>query len=81
MMDQTTALTATELRMVGADPFTYAELCTIAAGHGSHEGSSRLCDKTLQRWRRKGWIWNWRDGKSTLWALTDAGRAEKGVTP
>ena len=75
----TTPIEAIEKRMAEGVPFTYAELCGIARRHGSDEGDSRLCDKTIQRWRRKGWIWHWRDGKVTLWALTEEGRAEKGA--
>lgn len=76
----TAALEAIEQRMIAAEPFSYSELCGIARRFGNHEGDSRLCDKTIQRWRRKGWIWHWRDGKATLWALTDEGRAAKGVS-
>jgi len=60
-----------EARMSSGQPFTYSELCSIAALHGGDEGETRLCDKTIQKWRRNGWIemHGWR-GRSPLWRLT-----------
>jgi DNA-binding transcriptional regulator PaaX len=37
-------------------------------------GAYRLVDRTIQKWRRKGWISFVRMGRDTLWSMTDAGR-------
>lgn len=69
-----------EARMANGRPFTYAELCVLARLHGNHENRSRLCDKTVQRWRRRGLISFTREGRSAVWRLTDAGRVALGWT-
>jgi hypothetical protein len=65
------ALEIIERRMVSGEPFTYGELCRLP---GLGRDDDRLADKTIQRWRRKGWISFIRFDRSPLWSLTDAGR-------
>ena len=65
---------AVEKRMLSGDPFTYGELVAIHAKDGGDEGKDRLVDKTIQRWRRKGWVEICgRRGKAPLWHLTPLG--------
>lgn len=35
----------------------------------------READKAIQRWRKRGWIEFQRDGRDTIWTLTEAGNA------
>ena len=60
-----------ESRMSDGTPFTYGALCRLP---GLHRDDDRLPDKTIQKWRRKGWIAYERIGRDTIWSLTDAGR-------
>lgn len=66
------ALAIIERRMGDGEPFTYGELCKL---RGLPRDSDRLADKTIQKWRRKGWIDFVRFGRAPLWSLTDVGRA------
>lgn len=67
---------AVERRMRSGEPFTFGELCTQFARHSSGFSDDREIDKTIQRWRRKGWISFVRIGRAPLWSLTEAGRAD-----
>lgn len=58
-----------EKRMASGQPFTYGELCALTP---SDEGG-RLADRTIQKWRKKGWIAFTREGRNTVWRLTGAG--------
>lgn len=69
-----TIISAIEARMRNGEPFTYADLRAARHGLGRGEGDDRLADKTIQKWRRAGWISFVRIGKLTLWALTEEGR-------
>lgn len=51
-----TAAEAIEGRMRSGEPFTYGELCAVGLANGGNENRDRLADKTIQKWRRKGWI-------------------------
>ena len=59
---------AIECRMSSGEPFTYGELCRIQPRPFGEDG--RTADKTIQKWRRKGWIAFTREGRSTVWRLT-----------
>lgn len=59
-----------EKRMKSGKPFTFASLHTNLP-----EVGYRMADRTIQKWRRKGWISFARNGRDTIWSLTDAGRA------
>ena len=59
-----------EDRMRSGEPFTYGDLraFTLNAADGG-----RTADKTIQKWRRKGWIeMHGRRGRAPLWRLTSA---------
>ncbi len=58
-----------EKRMKSGKPFTFASLHTNLPEEGY-----RMADRTIQKWRRKGWISFVRNGRDTIWALTAAGR-------
>lgn len=60
-----------EARMVDGEPFTFSDL---HHGFPEHE-AYRLADRLIQQWRKRGWISFVRIGRSTIWSLTDAGRA------
>lgn len=47
---------AVESRMRSGEPFTYGELAAVNAANGGNEGRDRLAAKTIQKWRRKGWV-------------------------
>jgi len=59
-----------EERMASGDEFTLDELAAA--------GLDRLgaADRTIHNWRRKGWIEFRREGRSTLWSLTEKGLVE-----
>lgn len=61
-----------ERRMASGEPFTHAELCTLTA---DRKDEDRIADKTIQKWRKKGWIYFTRVGHQVLWTLTNEGRA------
>lgn len=61
--------------MSDGEPFTYGDLSAINAASGGDEGKDRLADKTIQKWRRNGWIeMHGRRGRAPLWRLTGLGR-------
>lgn len=33
-----------------------------------------MADRTIQKWRRRGWIAFEREGRKIIWRLTDTGR-------
>jgi hypothetical protein len=54
---------ALEARITGGEPFTYGDLCVVAGGD-----VDRLVDKTIQKWRRRGWIYmDGRIGRAPRW--------------
>lgn len=57
-----------ERRILSGWPFTYARLSALV-------GDERLADRVIQKWRRDGLIEYRREGRATIWSLTDAGRA------
>lgn len=67
-----TELESIEARMANGKPFTYGELMGLTAG--GHD-PSRVADRAIQRWRKRGWISYERVGRSVVWTFTDAGRA------
>ena len=69
MTDRLTKLV--ETRMASGDSFTFAELCQL----DPDKKTFRLADRTIQKWRRKGWIAFTRSGRLTVWRLTEAGIA------
>lgn len=65
-MDET-RLSRIEARMKSGEPFTYGMLCAVAGGD-----DDRLVDKTIQRWRRKGWVgMEGRVGRAPRWVLVE----------
>lgn len=63
-------------RMLNGEPFTYAGIGAVVSSCGAHEGRDRIADRTIQRWRRKGWIAFTREGRSVVWRLTELGVAQ-----
>ena len=61
---------AIERRMSNGKPFTYGELCRLGPRPVGEGG--RTADKIIQKWRRKGWIVFTREGRNTVWRLTEA---------
>lgn len=70
-----TDLEIIEKRMGSGEPFTYGELLKIPE-IADKAAASRLADKTIQRWRRKGWIKFTRQGRDCVWHLTEKGQSE-----
>jgi hypothetical protein len=62
---------AMKVRMLSGEPWTYGELGSVAIRAG---GIERDADRYMQKWRRKGWASFWRDGRRTVWSVTDLGR-------
>lgn len=61
-----------EFFLKSGEPFTYGELC-------ERFNDGKMCreaDKTLQKWRKKGWLTVTRVGRRHLWRTTDKGREE-----
>lgn len=58
---------ALDRRMSDGSPFTYGELCTLV--RASHD--DRAVDHRIQLWRKRGWIAYQRQGRDTVWRLTD----------
>lgn len=56
--------------------FTYAQLHEIVDALGANEARDRIADRTIQSWRRKGFIAFTREGRSVIWNLTEAGHAQ-----
>lgn len=71
-----TDLEKIEARMANGEPFSFHQLWVPLCGGDSNHPAYRLADRTIQRWRRKGWIAFVRIGRDTVWSLTDAGHAE-----
>ena len=67
-----TSLEKIESRMT-TGPFTYGELCVEL---GDLQDQGRLADKTIQKWRRRGWIAFERVKGRVVWSLTDLGREQ-----
>ena len=63
-----------EARMSRGGPFTYGELCSLLGGNDNN----RVADKTIQKWRKKGWISYTRERGRVVWRLTAEGIAAKG---
>ena len=69
----TTPLSEIETFMLKAENgFTYGEL---VLKFSPKEAETRLCDRTIQKARRKGWIAFQREGARTVWRPTNEGRA------
>lgn len=60
-------------QMSSGQPFTYMDLCFLTDGK---RDESRVADKTIQRWRRRGWIAFVRVKGRPVWNLTEKGKAE-----
>lgn len=60
--------------MTAQHPFTFGELCAIL----NNGEPDRLADRTIQKWRRKGWLKYTRVGSRIEWVVTDKGFHEAG---
>lgn len=63
-------------RIATGESFTYAQLHEIVDALGANEAHDRIADRTIQSWRRKGFIAFTREGRSVIWNLTEAGHAQ-----
>ncbi|MFG1371538.1 hypothetical protein V5F32_05115 [Xanthobacter oligotrophicus] len=68
---------AIEARMFDGTPFTYSGLSAVSEVSGGDEARDRVADRTIQKWRRRGWIQMKREGREVIWRLTFEGEAEK----
>jgi hypothetical protein len=59
-----------EDRIFSGEPFTYSALCALRPNNDA----DRYADKTIQKYRRKGYIAFTREGRAVVWRLTDAGQ-------
>jgi transcription initiation factor TFIIIB Brf1 subunit/transcription initiation factor TFIIB len=66
-------MTPLERRLLSGEPFTYGEMCAYARRLGLDEEHHRAVDKTIQRFRKRGWISFVRVGRSPLWTATAVG--------
>ncbi|AFU87567.1 hypothetical protein CcrKarma_gp050 [Caulobacter virus Karma] len=71
-----TALDAVLARIESGEPFTYAGLSAVNDAAGGNEARDRLADRTIQKYRRKGWITFTREGRYVVWRPTPAGAAQ-----
>lgn len=62
-----------EARMMSGEPFTFMHLHSLS---GYKSDTYRLADRTIQKWRRKGWISFVRKGHTPIWSLTELGKTE-----
>ena len=68
-----TPLDAVTAYIFSGEPFTYADLCGVNLLTGGDEGKDRVADKSIQKWRRKGYIAFTREGRNVVWRLTPNG--------
>ncbi|ABS68828.1 hypothetical protein Xaut_3600 [Xanthobacter versatilis] len=69
--------TAVENRMMDGTPFTYSGLAAVSEAAGGDEARDRVADRTIQKWRRRGWISFRRIKREVVWSLTAEGEDEK----
>lgn len=73
--ENTELLAIVEARMKSGEPFSAYDL-----HKGDYKGPIyRLADRTIQRWRKKGYISHTRQGATIVWSLTNAGKVAKNV--
>lgn len=73
MTSQEIDLMEIENRMRSGEPFTFMHLHSLS---GYQSDTYRLADRTIQKWRRKGWISFVRKGHTPVWSLTELGKSE-----
>uniref|UniRef100_A0AB74UM61 Uncharacterized protein n=1 Tax=Caulobacter phage BL57 TaxID=3348355 RepID=A0AB74UM61_9VIRU len=71
-----TPLEAVIAQIESGEPFTYHTLSVVNDAAGGNEARDRLADRTIQKYRRKGWITFTREGRYVVWRPTPAGAAQ-----
>lgn len=80
MLSQEQCFIEIEKRMASGRDFTVGDLTAPLIQRSANDvDPSKVADKAVQRWRKKGWIAFTREKGVPIWSLTSDGRSNAGV--